>query len=74
MIEPSFFFGAMFVAYGLTVTLSIAIFVISNLFLNLNLLQTFAAIIVVLLLSAPINLRISRIIWINIFVSYSKEK
>jgi len=74
MMEPSFFFGAMFVAYGLTVGLSVAVFVVSNLFLNLNLLQTFGSIIVVLLLTAPINLRISRIIWINIFVSYSKKK
>lgn len=74
MMEPSFFFGSMFVAYGLTVALAVAIFVISNLIFGLNLLQTFASIIIVLLLTAPINLRISRIIWINIFVSYSKKK
>jgi uncharacterized protein (DUF983 family) len=72
MMEPSFFYGAMYVNYGITVALSIATFVITMLFLSLTLLQCFAAIIVVLLILAPINMRLSRIIWINMFVAYDK--
>lgn len=73
MMEPSFFYGAMYVAYALTVGIAIAVFVIANLIFNLDLLASFAAIILVLLISGPINLKISRAIWINIFVSYDPE-
>ncbi|HCY97618.1 MAG TPA: DUF983 domain-containing protein [Polaribacter sp.] len=72
MMEPSFFFGAMYVNYGITVALSIATFTIATLFFNLILLESFAAIIGVLLALAPLNLRLSRIIWINMFVSYEE--
>tara|TARA_B100000780_G_scaffold253617_1_gene201279 strand:- start:735 stop:953 length:219 start_codon:yes stop_codon:yes gene_type:complete len=71
-MEPSFFFGAMYVNYGITVALSIATFTIATLFFNLILLESFAAIIGVLLALAPLNLRLSRIIWINMFVSYEE--
>jgi len=73
MMEPSFFYGAMYVNYGITVALSVATFVISMLILSLTLLQCFAAIIIVLLILAPVNMRLSRIIWINMFVSYHKN-
>ncbi|WP_139958338.1 DUF983 domain-containing protein [Flavicella sediminum] len=74
MMEPSFFYGAMYVAYGLTVGLSILIFVISNLVFGLDLLESFLAIIILLLITGPINLKFSRIIWINIFVKYKAQE
>ncbi|AUC86138.1 DUF983 domain-containing protein [Polaribacter sp. ALD11] len=73
MMEPSFFFGAMYVNYGLTVAISIATFLIATLLFSLTLLQSFAAIIIALLVLTPLNLRLSRIIWINMFVSYKKS-
>ncbi|WP_368384769.1 DUF983 domain-containing protein [Polaribacter sp. NJDZ03] len=73
MMEPSFFYGAMYVNYGLTVALSVAIFVISSLIFGLSLLQCFAAIVIALLILAPLNLRLSRIIWINMFVHFDKK-
>jgi len=73
MMEPSFFYGAMYVNYGLTVALSVAVFVISSLIFSLTLLQCFAAIVIALLLLAPFNLRLSRIIWINMFVHFDKK-
>jgi uncharacterized protein (DUF983 family) len=72
MMEPSFFYGAMYVNYGITVALSISVFLLSKLIFNATLLQCFAAIIITLLLLAPFNLRLSRIIWINMFVSFNK--
>ena len=74
MMEPSFFYGAMYVNYGITVSLSIATFVISTLLLNLTLLQCFAAITFILIVLAPFNMRLSRIIWINMFVSYNENR
>ncbi|TYP97868.1 uncharacterized protein (DUF983 family) [Tenacibaculum adriaticum] len=73
MMEPSFFFGAMYVNYGLAVALFVAVFIISKLFLGMTILHSFIAIIVVSLLLIPVTLRLSRIIWINIFVSYDKN-
>ncbi len=73
MMEPSFFFGAMYVNYGLSVALFVAIFIIAKVFIGLTILQSFISIIVVSLLLTPINLRLSRIIWINMFVGYNKD-
>ncbi|MDG1508505.1 MAG: DUF983 domain-containing protein [Flavobacteriaceae bacterium] len=70
MIEPAFYFGALYVSYGITVALCIVTFVISKLMLNVTLLTSFITIFVVLILFIPVNLRLSRILWINMFVSY----
>ncbi|WP_317197681.1 DUF983 domain-containing protein [Polaribacter reichenbachii] len=73
MMEPSFFYGAMYVNYGITVAISIAVFVITKLFFDFNLLQSFISVIIALFVLAPINLRLSRILWINMFVSYENK-
>ena len=73
MMEPSFFYGAMYVNYALTVALCIIIFILAKVVIDLSLLQSFVAIIIVLFLMAPVNLRLSRIIWINFFVSYDSS-
>lgn len=70
MIEPSFFYGAMYINYALTVGLAIATFIISALVFNLSLLQSFIPIVAILILTAPFTIRLSRIIWINLFVSF----
>ena len=72
-IEPSFFYGAMYVSYGLGVALSIAAFVISYVFLEASLKTSFIVIIATLVILMPIDMRISRNIWINLFVSYRKD-
>ncbi|MDD5150059.1 MAG: DUF983 domain-containing protein [Flavobacterium sp.] len=69
-IEPSFFYGAMYVSYGLNVAISVATFVISNLILGFNLKTTFIAIIASNVVLFPFVLRWSRNLYINIFISY----
>lgn len=69
-IEPSFFYGAMYVSYGLNVAIGIASFIISFLLFKTDILTSFIVIIVALILSFPIVLRWSRNIYINMFVSY----
>lgn len=71
MLEPSFFYGAMYVSYGLTIAFSIAIFVIGYL-LGFDLINRFIAIIVALILTTPITMRLSRIIYINMFISFEE--
>lgn len=70
-MEPSFFYGAMYVNYGLTVGVGIVTFAIATLFFKLSLLESFVPIVVLLILTAPVTIRLSRIIWINIFVKYN---
>jgi uncharacterized protein (DUF983 family) len=73
MLEPSFYYGAMYVNYGITVGISIVVFLITTLAFQLNLLQSFLCVFVALVVLAPINLRLSRIIWINMFVPYEEK-
>ncbi len=72
-LEPSFFYGAMYVSYGLNVALGIAAFIISFVFIKMNLKHSFIAIIATLVLLYPIVLRWSRNIYINMFVSYDAK-
>jgi len=72
-IEPSFFYGAMYVSYGVGVAIGVAVFIISFFFLNQNEHITFLAIILALVITFPIILRISRNIWINLFLTYDKN-
>lgn len=73
MMEPSFFFGAMYVNYALAVALFVAIFIIAKMFIGLSILHSFIAIVIVSLILTPVTIRLSRIIWINLFVSYKKD-
>lgn len=73
-IEPSFFYGAMYVSYGVGVAFAVATFVISYFLIGLDRLQSFIAIVSVLVISLPIILRLSRNIWINFFFQYDKKK
>ncbi len=72
-IEPSFFYGAMYVNYGIGVAAGITTFIISKVFFNLSLVHSFIAICITLLLLFPFFLRLSRNIWINMFVNYKKN-
>lgn len=72
-IEPSFFYGAMYVSYAVGVAFGVAAFVISNLFLGASLKMTFAAIVGTLVVFMPIIMRLSRNIWINMFMSYDEN-
>lgn len=70
MMEPSFFYGAMYVNYALTVGIAIITFAIVTLFFNFGLTESFIPIVLTLLITAPFSIRYSRIIWINFFVKY----
>ena len=69
-IEPSFFYGAMYVSYGLNVAVGIAAFIISFIIFGYSLKVAFITIIIILMLLFPFVLRWSRNIYINMFVSY----
>ena len=72
-IEPSFFYGAIYVSYGVGIAFGVAAFVISHIFLGTSLKTAFIAIIATLIVFMPVIMRLSRNIWINIFVHYDKD-
>ena len=72
-IEPSFFYGAMYVSYGLNVALAVAAFIISFVIFKTDLKIAFIAIIVCILLLFPVVLRLSRSIYINMFISFDEN-
>ncbi len=72
-IEPSFFYGAMYVSYPVGIAFATAAFVISYLFIGTSLITAFIAIMITMILFLPVILRLSRNIWINLFMSYDKK-
>lgn len=73
-IEPSFFYGSMYVSYGVGIAFAVAAFVISYLFLGSSLMTAFIAIIATIITFGPVIMRLSRNIWINLFVNFDNSK
>lgn len=72
--EVGFYYGAMYVSYGLNIALGVGLFLLMVLLLNLALLTylfTFLGIVVVLF---PWIMRKSRLVWINLFTKFDKSK
>ena len=70
-IEPSFFYGAMYVSYSLGVAFAVAAFIVSFVFFNSTLITAFIAIVITLVVLMPVIMRLARNIWINMFISYN---
>ena len=73
-IEPSFFYGAMYVSYPVGIAFATAAFVISYYIIGWGLLASFFVIVGVLVAFLPVISRLARNIWINFFMSYDPEK
>jgi hypothetical protein len=72
-IEPSFFFGSMYVSYALGIAFAVAAFLVSYIFLDTGINVSFVSIILTLVVFLPVILRVSRNIWINFFIHFDKE-
>jgi len=73
-MEPSFFYGSMYVSYGVGTAFAVAAFIISFVFLGSNLKVAFGAIVATMIAFMPVIMRVSRNIWINFFMHFDKEK
>ena len=74
MLEPAFFYGAMYVSYPVGIAFATAAFVIAYYMLNVSLLNSFFVIVATMIVFMPLIMRLSRNIWINFFFSYDKQK
>ncbi|MFB9110389.1 DUF983 domain-containing protein [Flavobacterium gyeonganense] len=72
-LEPSFFYGAMYVSYGLNVAVGIAAFIVSFVFFGTTIEQSFLSIVITLIVLFPFVLRLARNLYINMFVSYTPK-
>ncbi|WP_292892164.1 DUF983 domain-containing protein, partial [Nonlabens sp.] len=73
-IEPSFFYGSMYVSYGVGVGIAMIAFLLGYFIFELSRWNIFLIIAFISIFSLPIVIRLSRNIWINIFMDYDKEK
>ena len=73
-IEIGFWYGAMYISYAIGVAIMVLGWILTNYFLHeINIFYEILIISLFLILVSPINYFYSRLIWINIFVKYTKE-
>ena len=73
--EPGYFFGAMYVSYGLAVAVGVASYVLMKFFAPDLALETYiAGVIIGILITTPYLYRLSRMIWMNLFTKYKSGK
>ncbi len=69
--ETGFYYGAMYVSYGLGVALGVSVWILQLLFFpDASALQLFLSIVFAVILLYPLLYSFSKIIWINLFVNY----
>lgn len=72
-LEPSFYYGAMYVNYALTVAIGVAVFVAMFVLGNFSKAQYLVGILAALVVTAPFTVRLGRSIWISFFVAYEPD-
>jgi uncharacterized protein (DUF983 family) len=69
--EPGYYFGAMFVSYGINTAFFIAVWIALYILVEeITITMMIVALLVVVLGLLPITFRLSRALWIHIFVRY----
>lgn len=70
-IEPSFFYGSMYVSYGVGVAIAVAVYVLSLIFgLEWGPLGIFIAIVAAIVITFPYIGAVSKSIWAHFFIHY----
>lgn len=75
-IEPGFYWGALYIAYGFSVFVSLLLFLCFFLIFGLSLNTSFLLLIIADLILTPYIYKLSKTFWLHLFVSYrhpSKE-
>lgn len=72
--EPGFYYGAMYVSYGLTIGLSVAVFLAMIALGRFDIMWYLGLNAAVLILLFPPIFRFSRAVWFNMFVSYKTKE
>jgi len=74
-IELGFWYGAMYVSYALSVSVFLIIWLALSLFFNsINVINEIIIISISLIIISPVIYFLSRLIWINIFISFNSKE
>jgi uncharacterized protein (DUF983 family) len=73
LLEPGFYYGAMYVSYALTVALSVAVFVAMIVLWEFSIGWYLGLNAAAIILMFPIIFRTSRAVWLNIFVGFGSK-
>jgi uncharacterized protein (DUF983 family) len=73
MREPGFYIGAMYVSYAISVVLTALFFFGFIIGLDLPIYPVLGLLALIIIILMPVSFRLSRLTWINIFVSYKKK-
>lgn len=73
-MEVGFYYGAMYVSYGLNIALGVGMFLLLVLLLKLDVLIYLFSFFGVVVVLFPWIMRISRLIYINLFVKFDSSK
>ena len=72
--EPGYFYGAMYESYGVMVGWFIITWAIDTFLINSETWQYLTFFIISIIVFMPLTFRISRLLWLNIFVKFDKDK
>ena len=73
-VEPSFYYGPMYVAYALGVAIMVVVIVLNLLlFETFSFVRTFGMEVGTLIITAPLMNVMAKIIWVNFFFNYIKD-
>lgn len=72
--EVGFYYGAMYVSYGLNIALGVGLFLLLVLLLDMDVLWYLFIFFGVVLVLFPWTMRKSRLIWINLFTKFDSSK
>lgn len=70
--EVGFYYGAMYVSYGVNIAYGIALFILMMLLLKLSIISYLLVFSLLVIILFPWTMRISRLIYINLFVKFDK--
>ena len=74
-LEPSFFYGSMYVSYALGVALAVAVYVLLLLLgLQKNALRSFFIIASSIIVISPYIYQLSKVIWASFFIKFDSKK
>jgi uncharacterized protein (DUF983 family) len=73
-LEVGFYYGSMYVSYALSIALGVSIFVaMAVLYPDFKMHEFLILLVTLLIIATPFLFRLSRVIWINLFVKYDAK-
>ncbi|MFQ3333178.1 MAG: hypothetical protein ACI8ZH_001076 [Flavobacteriales bacterium] len=72
-LETGFWYGSMYVSYAISVAVMLLFWSLTtSLFSTITTFNEILIIVIAIILVSPLNYHVSRLIWINFFIKYSK--